>query len=138
MANTQPPSGPDRLRDYLRQYKRDGATWNALGSTLRGYIRDGLPTRPIDRTFARVDRLLQWESGSAKRVFEGGRPVLLPVDPKTSNSVLRLERAERELMSARAAIANALDALREVSPNIRTFTTEHGPDVEQPEESSLH
>ena len=117
MSNAQPLSGPDRLRDYLRTHKRDGATWNALGSTLRGYIRDGVPSRPIDRTFARVDRLLRWEPGSAQHVFEGGDPVPLPIDPGRSASASRLEVAERELIKAREAIGNALELLHELSPD---------------------
>jgi hypothetical protein len=106
------------LRDYLRAYKRDGATWNPLGSTLRGYIRDGVPERPIDRTFARVDRLLRWEAGSAQRVFGGGQSVPLPTDPRTSASTSQLELAEKQLLEAHEAIRNALEALREASSHI--------------------
>ncbi len=113
---TVPTNGAERLRGYLREHKREGATWKTLGSTLRGYITGGIPERPIDRTFARIDRLLKWEMGSAQRVFEGGEPSPLPVDPDANGADSQLMLAEEELKKALQSIGNALEAVRQATP----------------------
>ncbi len=78
--------GRRRLQRYLAdEVDRRGRTWAALGveigdnrsaSTIRSYVQAGVATRPQRSTLAMIDRLLGWESGSARTVLEGGEPHL--------------------------------------------------------------
>lgn len=57
--------------------KREGRTWDQIGSTLRGWVESGVPKNPQDGTLSQLDALRGWEAGSARRVLDGDEPTLL-------------------------------------------------------------
>jgi hypothetical protein len=86
-----------------------------------------------------MDKILQWEAGSAQSVFEGGEPVPLPTHADASVSAAEIHRVEDELLNARKSIGIALDALHEASLRIRVSTyCEDREKVDSREQSQRH
>ena len=64
------------------------------------YKVEGSPTRPVqpvrETTYARVDEVLQWATGSCVAILEGGRPV--PIEhAEANNSVIFADMSKEKL-----------------------------------------
>lgn len=65
----------ERLREFVAEYiNREGLRAVDVGSTLRGIAEGRGATSPTRATLRKIDDLLEWEPGSAKRVLDGGDP----------------------------------------------------------------
>lgn len=133
-----PDDGPARLLFFVEQRlahlgwtREDLATHGGPSpSTLYKLIRQAV--RPTERTFARLDRALGWEAGSAHEVIAGGAPSLsMSYRLETVSARVDLELARGEDSGVRRTAAELREFLMDVASRLEAFYTEpHG----QPED----
>lgn len=118
-----PPAGAERLKWYVLRRRKDELdlnqmeVWQAGGpsnTTLTKIENGHLET--LERATARkLDTGLRWETGSARRVWEGGKPTPLVESPADDLAYLRRRIAESDALTPEQK-ALALAALDPPNP----------------------
>lgn len=103
--------GAVRLQAYVQALKRTGRTWEAIGSTLRGWATNGVPENPQDGTLVKLDGFMGWERGSSKAVLDGGDPTPIDLSPLPPSKQERLKVLGEQLRDVADQLVRELERL---------------------------